>query len=207
MPIRTNRGRAAVYRKLWGWPLRSPRHLGVAVFIAVLVIAGAGVLLPRVVGTDRGTPLVAGSSSTAPTTTTRSGPRPDPGPGGNATPTTSLPTRITSAPSSPSTAPPSPEALEVARSWVERWADHPDGVTSEQWLDGLRPYTTEEYMAVLATVEPANVPATRVTGDPEATTSYGRSVEADVPTDGGVVRLTVIDTGTGWRVANYEQGG
>ena len=39
MPIRTNRGRAAVYRRLWGWPLRSPRHLiGLVVVVLALVL-------------------------------------------------------------------------------------------------------------------------------------------------------------------------
>ena len=38
MPIRTNRGRAAVYRRLWGWPLRSPRHLVVALIQMVLIL-------------------------------------------------------------------------------------------------------------------------------------------------------------------------
>ena len=37
MPIRTNRGRVAVYRKLWGWPMRSPQHL-IATALVVLAV-------------------------------------------------------------------------------------------------------------------------------------------------------------------------
>jgi hypothetical protein len=52
MPIRTNRGRAAVYRKLWAWPLRSPRHLAMAAFaLAVLAIALCSAAVPAVVAT------------------------------------------------------------------------------------------------------------------------------------------------------------
>ena len=40
MPIRSPHGRAAAYRALWQWPLRSPRRLGVTVLL-VLVLGGA----------------------------------------------------------------------------------------------------------------------------------------------------------------------
>src|SRR5215470_16242342 len=54
MPIRTNRGRAAVYRRLWGFPLRSPRHLaGTAIAVAVLIIA-IGIIVPQLLGNKGG---------------------------------------------------------------------------------------------------------------------------------------------------------
>ena len=46
MPIRTHRGRAAVYRKFWGWPVRSPAHLTGTVLAAVVIAVGVGVVLP-----------------------------------------------------------------------------------------------------------------------------------------------------------------
>ena len=48
MPIRTNRGRAAVYRRLWGWPLRSPRHLAASIIIFVVLVVTLGVIIPKV---------------------------------------------------------------------------------------------------------------------------------------------------------------
>ncbi|MBM7772161.1 hypothetical protein JOD54_002365 [Actinokineospora baliensis] len=206
MPIRTNRGRAAVYRKLWGWPLRSPRHLGVAVFIAALVLTAAGIVIPKVVGTKGGNQVTAGSqSSVSATTTTRPGQVPDGGLGTQTT-TSPLPTRLTSTPS-PTPRPSAPqEALDVVTKWAERWVDHPTGITAQDWLERLRPFTTDEYLGVMASVDPANITATKVTGPIRTETSFAKSVEALVPTDDKPLHVTVIDTGQGWKVANYEQG-
>ncbi|MGQ0837698.1 hypothetical protein [Actinokineospora sp.] len=208
MPIRTNRGRAAVYRKLWGWPLRSPKHLAVAVVVAAVLIAGVGILLPKIAGRSAGAQTAApGSSSSAQATTTTkpSGPRPDPGPGGNNTPS-ALPTRLPSESRAPTSVPAASKALETAEVWARAWVDHPAGEPAEKWLDRLRPFTTEEYMTVMSTVDPANVAATAVTGKAVARASFPKSVDAEVPTNGGILRITVIETDRGWRVANYEQG-
>lgn len=208
MPIRTNRGRAAVYRRLWGWPMRSPTHLTVLLVVLALLIIAAGLLIPRLTGSGGGG---AAAESTG-QTTSPAGSTQAPGttgdgslPGGGGSATTALPTRITSPPQRPTSAAPEPEALDVARSWGEAWVDHPEGVTAEEWLDGLRPFTTEEYMVEMATVDPENVPATEVTGEPAATESYTSSVTVELPTDGGTLSITVIDTPGGWRVAFYEQ--
>ncbi|SDC97492.1 hypothetical protein [Actinokineospora iranica] len=204
MPIRTNRGRAAVYRKLWGWPLRSPRHLAVAAFVVALLLTGAGIVIPKVVGKNGGQ-VAAGGSSTAATTTARPGQRPDAGPGGNNLPTSSLPNRLTSTPRPTSTVPPAPDALNTVRDWAQRWVDHPEGLSAQEWLERLRPFTTREYMAIMASIEPANIRSTRLTGDIRAITSFEKSVEVEVPTDGGGIRVIAIRTDDGWRVANYEQ--
>jgi hypothetical protein len=206
VPIRTNRGRAAVYRKLWGWPLRSPRHLAVAAFVFLVVVVAVGTVLPKVIGgkQQQGTAArnpVAAAASAIPSGTLA------PLPTSASAPATPEQTRITAPPSAPSPVAPAPQALDTAKRWVEKWVAHPTGITSDEWLDGLRPYTTEEYLPVMKSVDPANVPATRLTGEPRAVQSFPKSVEAEVPTDGGTLKLTVIDTAAGWRVANYEQGG
>ena len=59
----------------------------------------------------------------------------------------------------------------------------------------------------MATVEPANIAATKVTGEPEAVESFTSSVKVKLPTDDGDLLITVIDTPDGWRVAFYEQVG
>jgi hypothetical protein len=198
MPIRTNRGRAAVYRRLWGWPLRSPRHLmGTLVFLAILVTA-LGIVLPKVVGKPQ-----AKASPTTGTTTSVTATTP---PGAAApVPTSNLPTRLSAPLATPTTAAPNGDAVRVAKDWAAAWVDHPAGITSEQWLAKLKPFTTEEYLPVMGSVDPANIPATKVTGEPVVGTSYTSSVQLTIPTDGPKLAITVVNTNAGWRVADYDQ--
>ena len=197
MPIRTNRGRTAVYRRLWGFPLRSPRHLvATAVAVAVLII-GIGVTVPRVLGRNGGNaPVPARIEDTSSA---------QPGTSGDST---SLPfsTRLTAPLVQPSSAAPSPEALNMAKLFVQAWVNHPIGITNTQWLNGLRPYTTEEYLnSEMSSVDPVNIPATKVTGDPIVITSYTSSVQVVIPTDGPKLGVTVSKTSEGWRVSGYDQ--
>jgi hypothetical protein len=195
MPIRTNRGRAAVYRRLWGWPLRSPRHLvGTLVFLAILVTA-LGIVLPKTMGKPAAAQPGPSVTSSAP------------GPGLAApvpTPST-LPTRLSSPLATPTSAPPNPEAVNVAKQWATAWVNHPAGISNANWLNGMRAMTTDEFLPVMSTVDPSNIPATRVTGDPAVTSSYTSSVQVVVPTDGPKLSITVVNTGAGWRVADYNQ--
>lgn len=208
MPIRTNRGRAAVYRKLWGWPMRSPTHLVVLLVVVAVLVIAISIAIPQLIGSPRDgsgaaaetTEQTTPADTAAPGTTGEQSAQ-----GGQGSASTSLPTRIPSPPQSPTSAPPRPEALEVATNWARAWVDHQEGTTTEEWLAGLRPYTHEEYMVELATVEPANIPSTRVTGPPEPTESYSRSLTVNLPTDAVMLRITLVDTPQGWRVAFYEQ--
>jgi hypothetical protein len=202
MPIRTNRGRAAVYRKLWAWPLRSPRHFVVAVFgLAVLAIA-IGFIVP-----EAANPL---ANTKTPTATLSNGllvPQTSSAPGNSSSAaagsSTSRVPRVTLP--SPSTAPPAPESLAVAEAWARAWVHHPAGMTSEEWAAQLVPLTTEELLPQLSTVDPANIPSTTVTGKAEVITSSARAVDVKIATDGAELRLTVIATDTGWRVSAFNR--
>ena len=215
MPIRTNRGRAAVYRRLWGWPMRSPRHLVATVLVVGALVLTVGLIVPRLTGSGKPSGAAANLSGSTSTTTSRAGTSGAgtgqagvPGAGQNATttpPTSSLSTRQTAPAQTPTSAPPAPKALETATEWAKAWVNHPDGVSTEQWLNGLKPYTTEEQIAVMSTVDPRNIRATEVTGPAAAKVSYTTSVEAVLPTNAGVLDITVISTPQGWRVARYEQ--
>ncbi len=207
MPIRTNRGRAAVYRRLWGWPMRSPRHLAVVVFVVAVLVIASGIVVPQLTGSNDGN---RGAAAETPSSTSGTTAAPST-PGTTNTPevtgsASQLPTRITPT-ETPTSAPPAPEALDVAESWGQAWVNHPEGVENEQWLADLRPFTTEEYLTEMATVDPANIGATKVTGPPVAAESFTSSVKVTLPTDDGDLLLTVIDTPDGWRVAFYEQVG
>lgn len=194
MPIRTNRGRAAVYRKLWGWPLRSPVHLLTTALVVALIAVGVAFALPEGQGS---TGAEAPRGAAAPTRTTDAA---------TTTPSTAT-TRLTAPQETPTSAPPAPEALRVAENWASAWVNTPAGVTTETWVKGLAPYTTDEYLPVMNSVDPRNVPASRVTGEPRAKASYTSSVQVLVPTDGGELELSLIRTPIGWRVAGYNQAG
>ena len=197
MPIRTPRGRSAAYRALWQWPLRSPARLGLCVAFVLAGVIGAVAGL----GALRGVSAV-GSVVTAPGSSVVT-----PGPSVTRIPTSPsvLPPVAALTPSSlPVSAAPSP-ALSVAARWTAAWVNHPPGVTSQKWVDGLRPYTTEEYLGVLAGVDPANIPAARVTGEPRAVRVAARSVQVEVPTNALTLVVLVVATEDGWRVAGYDR--
>jgi hypothetical protein len=210
MPIRTNRGRAAVYRRLWGWPMRSPRHLVATVLIVGALVLTIGLIVPRLNGSAQtssgNTANVGGTSTTNPgTSNAGAGQGAAPAPGQSTTSTSLSTNRQTAPVQTPTPAPPAPKALEVVTTWARAWLNHPDGVTAEQWLNALKPYTTEEQIAVMSTVDPRNIPATEITGQPTVKVSYTTSVEYLVPTNAGTLDITAISTPAGWRVAKYEQ--
>ena len=202
MPIRTNRGRAAVYRRLWGWPLRSPRHLvGAIVGIAVLGIAVA-------IGLNHiHTPAPSHAASTAGSSSPQAPAASSSSVNTNAPPKTNSnepSTRLSTPPETPLSAPASPQALQVVQAWGAAWVNHPVNMTNQQWLAQLQPYTEPEILAQLASVNLANIPATQVTGPATAITSYTSSVVALLPTNGGNLQITVVSTPQGWQVSDYR---
>jgi hypothetical protein len=55
-------------------------------------------------------------------------------------------------------------------------------------------------------VDPANIPATRVTGPPTAVRAAASSVQAEVPTDTVTLLVLVVRTEFGdWRVSGYDE--
>jgi hypothetical protein len=210
MPIRTNRGRAAVYRRLWGWPLRSPRHLVVSlVVLAVLAIAVAVVTAhatasSRHRATSGGTAITPVNPSVL-VTATSGGNAGNGATTGHTTGGTPSTTRLASPPETPQTAAPAPAALAVIDQWGKEWVNHPVGMTNAQWLAQLKPYTTSEFLPVMSSVDVSNINATEITGKPTATKSYTSSVEALLPTNAGTLDITAIATPQGWQVYKYTQ--
>ena len=193
MPIRTHRGRAAVYRTFWGWPLRSPRHLAGAGLVLAVIVAGLALALP-----DGG----PGPTTAAPSSTSRQNPF-DPASRAQ------LPGARSAEPGPTPSRPPdaSAEARAVAEAWVRAFLNAPDGITAAQWAEQMRPYTTAEIFSVIQSVDPANVPEAQVIGEPRTVSSGAGKAEVDVPTTAVVVRLLLVPTPTGWRVAGFEQVG
>lgn len=194
MPIRTHRGRAAVYRRFWGWPVRSPRHLTGTVLVVVAIAISVDLVAPEQHrgGTARVTPSTsprAGVATQAPNLALV-----EPGGARANRPTV---------PSAPAPA----AALSVARSWVQAFLTVPKGITSEQWVEQLRPFTTDDLFPQLRSIDPANVPAAQIIEEPRTVSASAGSAEVDVPTTTVVVRLLLVSTPAGWRVASYERAG
>ncbi len=82
----------------------------------------------------------------------------------------------------------------------------PAGTTDQEWLDGLRATTTDEYLGVLAGVDPANIPATRVTGEPRAGRGSRRArCRCRCRPTRSTLLVLVVTTEDGWRVAGYDR--
>jgi hypothetical protein len=193
VPIRTHRGRAAVYRTFWGAPLRSPKHLAVTVLALVLIVIGAQRVLPA----NRVNPAGAAPSTRPHTSSLAPAPPQALGPAGT------VPRSRVPAPSMPAPA----AALTVARSWVQAFLTVPKGITPARWVEQLRPYTTDELFPQLQSIDPANVPAAQIIEAPRTVSLGAASAEVDVPTSALVMRLLLVATPTGWRVASYERAG
>jgi hypothetical protein len=190
VPIRTHRGRAAVYRKFWGAPVRSPKHLAATVLALVVIVIGAERALPHsrmsMVGAAPSRSPQAGSVAPAPASEPAGAGRP----------------RVLS-PAGPAPA----AALAVARSWVQAFLTVPRGIPPTRWVEQLRPYTTDDLFPQLQSINPANVPTAQITGQPRTVSVAEDSAEVDVPTTAVVVRLLLVSTPAGWRVASYERVG
>jgi hypothetical protein len=197
MPIRTHRGRTAVYRRFWGWPVRSPKHLTGTLLALVAIGLGLGRVLPDNPG---GAISVAPSISAdrkAGASRFGTGPRSGPADAGSAR-----------KPPAPAPSAPAPAAaLTVARSWVNGFLTVPKGITAARWAEQLRPYTTDDLFPQLQSIDPANVPAAQIIEAPRTVSAGASSAEVDVPTTAVVLRLLLVSTPAGWRVASYERAG
>jgi hypothetical protein len=130
-----------------------------------------------------------------------------PAPGGAASSTVDAPSQPPGEGEVYVPSPTSPEdertAQQVATGFTRAWA-HP-ALGPEEWWRGVRPYAEPGYAQLLRTVEPSNVPATRVVGPARTVTTEPGLVVVDVPTDAGTCRVTVAKTSatTGWQVSTH----
>lgn len=194
MPIRTHRGRAAVYRRFWGWPLRSPKHLAAALVVVGAVATVIGLVLPEPPPSRN---VAAGGRTTEREQTSHHS---------AVVPTTKRPPTISVPQAGPTPTAPDPAGVAIVEKWGEAWVNHPVGADRQQWVNGLRPLTTDEFLTELSTVDPVNA-GNVITGAPAAVTSTAGSMVVRLPTDIGVLNVTVNKTPAGWRVAQYDKEG
>lgn len=189
MPIRTDRGRGAVLRTLMTWPLHSRGRM------ILTVVAVAAVLVAIIQG------LSAMSGDSSAPEPRQAAPAP---PSSTVAPPTSVAPASPAPPVIPMDGPADPAALAVAEQFVTRWAHHPPEMSSQAWADQLRPLMMPETATQLSTVDPARIPATRVTGPAQGVMATRTVVQADVPTDGPVVRVVVLLREGTWTVRSYD---
>ncbi|WP_367132045.1 hypothetical protein [Saccharothrix sp. HUAS TT1] len=202
MPIRTNRGRVAVYRRLWGWPLRSPRHLMGTIIAVIALITTISVVVPSAIDPKRGGGT-AGTTSVVPTG----------GSGGNqvgvlpSTTSTPLPTKAPSPTAALTSAPVNPNTQLVADMWVDAFSSFEPGKTTKaQWLAGLEPYTADEKFPQLESVDPVQVPAV-VDKAVKPIKSFTDSAEFEAELEDGRLIVTVAKLPEGWVVTDWAKVG
>nr|WP_052478735.1 caspase family protein [Kibdelosporangium sp. MJ126-NF4]CEL20346.1 diguanylate cyclase/phosphodiesterase (GGDEF & EAL domains) with PAS/PAC sensor(s) [Kibdelosporangium sp. MJ126-NF4]CTQ97571.1 diguanylate cyclase/phosphodiesterase (GGDEF & EAL domains) with PAS/PAC sensor(s) [Kibdelosporangium sp. MJ126-NF4] len=121
-------------------------------------------------------------------------------------PTTTYPAPATSPSQTPTSIPSGPRelALEAALKWAKAFVTHPPGISEEKWLEGLRPYTTEDYLSTLSTVNPDNITDNEVIGPPIFKSSHTAGMEIEVRTDRDALVLFVVKKPDGWKVAQHD---
>jgi hypothetical protein len=99
----------------------------------------------------------------------------------------------------PGADPPSVVAEQFALAWL-----HHDGVAAQAWLDGLAPYSTADLRTQLVGVDPADVPANRLTKAVGITDDTETDCVAQATTDSGVLKLSLELTSGHWLVTNID---
>jgi hypothetical protein len=202
MPIRTNRGRAAVYRRLWAWPLRSPNHLATTIIgIAVVVILFSSVI-PAMVKGAKGGGATNGAATTSAQPSGQVGVIP------TGVPTISLPSKAPAPSSPPPSAEPDPNAAITAQNWAEAFITRPADNSNDTWLETLKPYMTEEKLPQLKTVDPRNLP-TALVGVMTLKESHDDSAVYEIGLKGGgggTLVITLVKRNEKWLVHEYDRG-
>jgi hypothetical protein len=164
---------------------------GVAIVLAVLVILTVGVAR-AVTGPSRPTGTVGAPSAASHEGVTPS----DSGLGDDSVASSDEASAPVSRPGMPS---PEAVALEFAAAWL-----HADGVTSAQWLAGMKPHATTTLMQRLSDADPATVPVGAINGPPQTRVRDSELVEVSIPVSTGVLRLRVVFLGERWLVDSVD---
>lgn len=162
-------------------PLGLHARLAAGVIASVMMVAGCG--------SDPGQP-----SDTA-------GDTPPSGPAPSA-PVPSIETAGSDDHDRPAPAPPVGQPAAVAEAFAAAWVR---ALPADQWWTALAPLCETEFAALLASVDPANLPASRVTGPPVlASPSTSGPAVYTIPTDGGTLTITVAAIGGKWLVTSND---
>jgi hypothetical protein len=104
---------------------------------------------------------------------------------------------------SPKVSPGTAVPATVAKAFGKAWVSHRD-VTAEEWYSGLLPHCTEALAKKLADVDPAVVPADRLTGEPVLIPYADQIVDATIRVDSGLLRLRLTAVDGRWLVDGID---
>ena len=106
-------------------------------------------------------------------------------------------------PPSPGTSPGTAQPEAVAYTFASAWVNHKN-VTAKAWHDRLVPNATKSLSDELAHTDPADVPASRVTGRPELVPVGEGLVDAVVTVDSGKLTLRLVAPDGKWLVDGID---
>lgn len=105
-------------------------------------------------------------------------------------------------PQQPVTSPGTAKPQAVAEAFAAAWLHHQ--VSEQAWYAALLPHSTPDLATKLSDVDPAGVPADRITGEPTLVPRGATFVEVSFPVDTGVLRLRLIAPGGRWLVDGVD---
>ncbi|MEV4346636.1 hypothetical protein AB0J83_19420 [Actinoplanes sp. NPDC049596] len=161
---------------------------GVAIVLAVIVLAIVGLGRLFSSGDDAATPSVGAGS---------------PAPAVSIDPSEDDSVIDTAPPPSPSTSAGRAQPEAVAYAFASAWADH-QSITPKAWRDRLLPNSTKKLANELDGVDPAGVPADRVVGRPSLVPVTATVVNAVVTMDSGKLSLRLISPSGHWLVDGID---
>jgi len=104
---------------------------------------------------------------------------------------------------SPTLSPGTPVPASVAKAFGRAWVNHHD-VTADEWYAKLLPHCTETLAEKLEGVDPAGVPADRLTGEPVLIPYADQIVDATIRVDSGLLRLRLTAVDGRWLVDGID---
>jgi hypothetical protein len=174
------RGLTGIFRSRWG----------VAIVLAVLVLAVVGIGRLFAEGSSGRQPIGAGS----------------PAPELSVDPKDEDSVISPEPPPSPATSPGTARPEAVAYAFAGAWVDH-ENVSAKAWRDRLVPNSTKGLSEELTGTDPADVPASRVNGRPKLVPIGENLIDAVVDTDSGTLTLRLVAPEGRWLVSEIDWDG
>jgi len=98
--------------------------------------------------------------------------------------------------------PPTTRAAQVATRFAAAWAR--PALPADRWWTEIAPWCEPRFADLLRSVDPANIPARRVTGPPRPAITKPGLITYTVPTEAGLLTVTVAALGGTWLVTNND---
>jgi len=111
--------------------------------------------------------------------------------------------RDNAAPDKPPAPPPPAQAAQVVTRFATAWAR--PALPADRWWSDIAPWCEQRFAALLRSVDPANIPASKVTGPPlPAAGGQPGLITYTVPTDAGTLTVSVAALAGKWQVTNND---